>query len=127
MFRCLSRFFKPPVDTVMEEIRTQFDFLVRDYGFSFAKEDLGNMVGRDGKRIFYGPYYAYQFYRDGVCINILYLMQRQEYDVFLTAQKSKDQIYIRSGTKLLPHLSFLAEELENALLTCREFYGWRIP
>jgi len=44
MIKWIKKLFEPPVDKIEIEIKTLFQFLIDDYGFTFAKTDLGNLV-----------------------------------------------------------------------------------
>ena len=100
MFKWITNLFKPTPDKVEERLLTVFDFLLRNYGFRYSKEELGNAVDKDGKLIFYGPFNAYQLYNDNICISILHLVQRDEYDVYVSNEKTADQVLIIKGTQL---------------------------
>ena len=60
MINWIKRLFQPPVDKTELRIKELFQFLFDDYGFSYIKTDLGNLVDKSGKIIFYGPLDAYQ-------------------------------------------------------------------
>ena len=51
MIKWIKELFKPPVDRTEMRIREQFQFMFVDYGFSFDKVDLGNLVDKNGKVI----------------------------------------------------------------------------
>lgn len=93
-----------PRDEFEDGIKSAFTPLFEEYGFRFAKTDLGNAVDRNGKFVFYGPLNAYFIYNDDVCINMLYLMQRQEWSVFITKEYKEDQVYIINGTAVPEYL-----------------------
>ena len=44
MIKWIKELFKPPVDRTEIRIREQFQFMFVDYGFSFDKVDLGNLL-----------------------------------------------------------------------------------
>lgn len=96
----LKRLCPGKTDPVEIEIKAKFAFLFHDYGFAFSKKDLGNAVDPQGKLLFYGPLYCYSLYNSNLCINILYLAQRQEFNVYLTKCLSFDQACIRAGTEV---------------------------
>ena len=77
-----------------------FDFLINDYGFKFDKLNLGNMVNENGKLIFYGPYNCYYFYNNKICINFINLVQRQDWEIYITQYISADQNFIKKGRDL---------------------------
>ncbi|MBR6777605.1 MAG: hypothetical protein IKM27_07650 [Clostridia bacterium] len=109
LFKCLLRKGKPqknnePRDKFEDGIKSAFAPLFEEYGFCFAKTDLGNAVDRNGKFFFYGPLNAYFIYNDDVCINMLYLMQRREWSVYFTEQYKEDQLYIINGTAVPEYL-----------------------
>ena len=130
MFKWITNLFKPTPDKVEERLLTVFDFLLRNYGFRYSKEELGNAVDKDGKLIFYGPFNAYQFYNDNICISILHLVQRDEYDVYVSNEKTADQVLIIKGTQLPSDLAYnfslLAMEIKLAISNNREFYGYKL-
>lgn len=130
MLKLFSFLFKSPYDETEKSLLKEFDFLLNDCGFLYSKEDLGNATDKRGRFSFYGPLYAYQFYNDGACINILYLVQRQEYDVYVTAEKSANQIYIRNGTEIPSELAYnlplLAKKINDSILNNTEFYGRKL-
>lgn len=130
MPKSLSGLFKSPHDETEESLLKELDFLLKDCGFSYSKEDLGNATDKKGRFKFYGPLYAYQFYNDGACINILYLVQRQEFDVYVTEEKSANQTYIRSGTEIPSELAYnlplLAMQIKDSILNNTEFYGRKL-
>lgn len=74
-----------------------FGFLIREYGLVFDTCALGDMRGADGKLEFYGPFNLYAFYKDGICLNFLHLVLRQDWYMTITQEFSTDQNHIRSG------------------------------
>ena len=130
MFRWFANLFKPVPDETEEKLLKLFDFLLNNYGFAYSKEALGNAVDKNGKFVFYGPLTAYQFYNSNVCINILHLVQRDDYNIFITDEKSTDQVYIQNGTEVSSHLAYnlplFAKEIEESVLNGGELYGYRI-
>ena len=86
-------------------------------------------LDKNGKFIFYGPLNAYQFYNENLCINILHLVQRDDYNVYITDKKSADQVFIKNGTEipseLAYHLPLLAEEVKQAVLNRSEWNGYK--
>ena len=129
MFKWISNLFKPTPDKIEERLLSLFDFLLNTYGFSYSKEELGNAVDKNGKFIFYGPLNAYQFYNENLCINILHLVQRDDYNVYITDKKSANQVFIKNGTEipseLAYNLSSLADEVKQAVLNRLKWHGYR--
>ena len=130
MFQWFANLFKPTPDKTEEKLLKLFDSLLNNYGFAYSKEKLGNAVDKNGKLIFYGPLNAYQFYNSNVCISILHLVQRDDYNVFITDKKSADQVYIKNGVEVPSYLAYdlslFAKEIEVSILNCGELYGYRI-
>ena len=77
-----------------------FSFLLTEYQFKFDKLELGDMVDENGKLWFYGPYNCYYFYNDKVCINFMNLVQRQDWNVYITHEVLSDQNLIKKGKEL---------------------------
>ena len=129
MFKWISNLFKPTPDKIEERLLSLFDFLLNTYGFSYSKEELGNAVDKNGTFIFYGPLNAYQFYNENLCINILHLVQRDEYNVYITDKKSADQVFIKNGTEIPSELAYnlplLAVEVKQAVLNRLKWHGYR--
>lgn len=130
MFRWLAPIVKPDSDNTEERLLNLFDFMLRDFGFSYAREELGNALDKDGNFIFYGPLNAYQFYNEKLCISILHLVQRDDYNVFITDKKSDDQVYIINGVEVPSRLAYdlplFANELKESFLNGGDLYGYRI-
>lgn len=130
MCRWFSKLFLSQQEKTEIQIKDIFSFLFNDYGFCFAKADLGDAVDKDGRFFFYGPLNAYFIYNQNVCINILYLVQRQDYEIFITDSHKKDQVYIRNGTKvsseLANDLNRFALEVKDSTASCREIYKRKI-
>lgn len=114
---------------IEERLLSLFDFLLNTYGFSYSKEELGNAVDKSGKFIFYGPLNAYQFYNENFCINILHLVQRDDYNVYITDIKSADQVFIINGIEVSSELAYnlplFAEEVKKAVTNHSVLYGYR--
>ena len=127
MFKWITNLFKPAPDKIEERLLSLFDFLLNTYSFSYSKEELGNAVDKSGKFIFYGPLNAYQFYNENLCINILHLVQRDDYNVYITDKKSADQVFIINGieipSELAYHLPLFAEEVKKAVANHSELFG----
>ena len=127
MIKWIKELFKPPVDRIEIGIREQFQFLFDDYGFSFDKVDLGNLVDKNGKVIFYGPLIAYQIYNENLCINIVNLVQRGDYDIYITEKASDDQLYIFDGIHLPSNLAYdlplFASHVKSELLKRKTIFG----
>ena len=130
MIKWIKQLFKPPVDKTELIIKELFRFLFDDYGFSYVKTDLGNLVDKNGKIIFYGPLYAYQIYNDNLCINIVNLVQRDDYDIYITEKLSNDQHYIFDGLSLPSHLAhylpLFASQVKSELLSSKTIFGKNI-
>ena len=126
----IKRLFKPPIDETELKIKDLFQFLFDDYGFSYVKTDLGDLVDKNGKLIFYGPLYAYQIYNDNLCINIVNLVQRADYDIYITEKQSVDQHYIFDGMSLPSHLAYdlplFARQIKTELLNSKTIFGKHI-
>ena len=98
-----------------------FSFLLTEYQFKFDKLELGDMVDENGKLWFYGPYNCYYFYNDKVCINFINLVQRQDWEVYITHEVLSDQNLIKKGKEVPGKLcynwvllaSVIKEELAN--------------
>ena len=123
----IKRLFKPPVDKTELRIKELFQFLFEDYGFSYAKTDLGNLVDKSGKIIFYGPLDTYQLYNENLCINIVKLVQRGDYDIYITEKASDDQHYIFDGIHLPSNLAYdlplFASHVKSELLNRKTIFG----
>ena len=126
MIKWIKQLFKPPVDKTELRIKDLFRFLFDDYGFSYAKINLGNLVDKNGKIIFYGPLYAYQIYNDNLCINIVNLVQRDDYDIYITENQSEDQHYIYGGMRLPSHLAYdlslCSSQIKTELINCKTIF-----
>ena len=129
MFKWIANLFKPIPDQIEERLLSLFNFLLNSYGFSYSKEELGNAVDKSGKFEFYGPLNAYQFYNENLCINILHLVQRDDYNVYITDKKSTDQVFIINGIEIPSELAYnlplLAEEVKQAVINHYEWHGYR--
>ena len=123
----IKKLFEPPIDRIEEEIKELFDFLFDDYGFQYVKIDLGNLVNRKGEIVFYGPLDAYQVYNDNLCINIVRLVQRNDYDIYITEKHSNDQHYIFNGmhlpTRFAYDLSSFANHIKSELSIGNTIFG----
>ena len=129
MFKWISNLFKPTPDKIEERLLSLFDFLLNTYGFSYSKEELGNAVDKSGNFIFYGPLNAYQFYNENLCINVLHLVQRDDYNVYITDIKSTDQDFIINGIQVSSELAYnlplFAEEVKKAVTNHSVLCGYR--
>lgn len=107
-----------------------FTFLLTDYKFKFDKLELGDMVDKTGKRLFYGPYNCYYFYNDKVCINFMNLVQRQDWDVYITEEVISDQNLIRKGKKVPTELcynwSLLASAIKDEAAKSNSIFGSKL-
>lgn len=130
MFQWLDKLFRSGPDEIAERIRELFAFLIEEHGFSFLAENLGDAVDRAGKFEFYGPLRAYVLCHEHVCINILYLVQREDYEIFITDVWKKDQVYIRNGTRIddfyAYHLDRYADEVKASIAERGEICGRKI-
>ena len=104
-----------------------FTFLLTDYKFKFDKLELGDMVDETGKLWFYGPYNCYYFYNDKVCINFVNLVQRQDWNVYITEEVLSDQNLIRKGKKVPTELcynwSLLASAIKDEAAKSNSIFG----
>ena len=127
MIKWIKELFKPPVDRTETRIREQFQFLFDDYGFSFAKNDLGNLVDKNGKVIFYGPLIAYQIYNKNLCLNIVNLVQRGDFDIYITEKVSADQHYIFDGMMVPSNFAYdrtlFASQVKSELSRSKTIFG----
>ena len=107
-----------------------FSFLLTEYGFRFDKLELGDMVDENGKRWFYGPYNCYYFYNDKVCVNFMNLVQRQDWNVYVTSEVLSDQNLIKKGKavpgELCYNWSLLASAIREELAESQTILGIRI-
>ena len=83
-----------------KKLMKYFSFLLTEYQFKFDKLELGDMVDENGKLWFYGPYNCYYFYNDKVCINFMNLVQRQDWNVYITHEVLSDQNLIKKGKEV---------------------------
>lgn len=110
-------------------IETYFAFLLNEYGFTYVKNDLGNAYDAEGRFFFYGPVYAHSLYNDKICFNILNLVQRQEYDLFVTNSYSTNQVRIRQGDHIDgwgQNLRMLASMVKQTLTENGTVLGYEI-
>lgn len=98
-------------DKLIIQIKEIFAYLIENYDFQFDVVDLGNAIDKNGKFYFYGPVYCYYLWNDKVCINILELVQRQDFDIYITKKHSNDQSYIRKGIAVQNYLCYHWKEL----------------
>lgn len=107
-----------------------FAFLLTEYGFQFDKLELGDLVDENGKRWFYGPYNCYYFYNDKVCVNFMNLVQRQDWNVYVTNGVLSDQNLIKKGKPMSGELcynwSLLASAIREELAKSQTILGIRI-
>ena len=126
MFQWFKKLFQSEPDPVEERLLALFDFLLKEHNFVYSKEELGDAVDKNGKFSFCGPLNAYQFHNDNICISILHLVQRDDYNVYITDRQSSDQVYLLNGTEVPSRLAYdlpaLAEEIKDALAR-RELFG----
>ena len=123
----IKKLFEAPVDETESKIKELFQFMFDNYGFSFDKVNLGNLVDKDGNLIFYGPLYAYQIFNNNLCINIVNLVQRGDYDIYITEKQTFDQHYIFDGLKLPSKLAYdlplFSNQIKTELLSCKTIFG----
>ena len=104
-----------------------FSFLLTEYQFKFDKLELGDMVDENGKLWFYGPYNCYYFYNDKVCINFINLVQRQDWEVYITHEVLSDQNLIKKGEEVPGKLCYnwvlLASVIKEELANNNSFFG----
>ena len=107
-----------------------FAFLLTEYGFRFDKLELGDLVDENGKRWFYGPYNCYYFYNDKVCVNFMNLVQRQDWNVYVTDAVLSDQNLIKKGKEVPGELcynwSLLASTIKKELAESQTILGIKI-
>ena len=107
-----------------------FTFLLTDYKFKFDKLELGDLVDETGKRWFYGPYNCYYFYNDKICINFTHLVQRQDWDVYITEKVFSDQNLIRKGkevpTELCYNWSLFASTIKDEATKSNSIFGIKL-
>ena len=89
-----------------KKLMEYFTFLLTEYNFKFDKRNLGDLVDENGKRLFYGPYNCYCFYNEKICINFIHLVQRQDWEVYITNEVLLDQTLIRKGKKVPTDLCY---------------------
>ena len=126
----IKKLFEPAPDKIEVEIKELFSFLLANYNFTFIKTNLGDLVNENGKRIFYGPYNAYQIYNDRVCINIMYLVQRDDKEIYITEKQSDDQNYIHRGLQIPTYLAYdlntFAAQIKSEVLNKKMICGMSI-
>ena len=130
MFIWFRDLFRPTPDRIEKMLLERFDFLINKYGFTYFKYNLGNYTDENGKLLFYGPYNAYQFFTSEVCLNILYLVQRDDFEVYITKKQYQDQLYIRKGTKvpagMQNNMVWLAAETKTSVQNNGELFGFKV-
>jgi len=120
-----------------------FRYLLIDYGFSFSYLEFKNAVDENNKFFYYGPVYCGSLYNDDSCINFILLVQRGEWDVYLTEKFTKKQSEIRNGKYLSDgfkalktfyslekktisnsdYISAIAFYIQKEIVTYNEVYG----
>lgn len=107
-----------------------FAFLIKDYGFHYDKAELGDLRDANGKIWFYGPFNCYYFYKDGICINFMNLVQRQDWDITITKEVSNDQTYLNGGQKIdgkyCYNWELLSTKIKEDLENNSEIFGNKI-
>lgn len=111
-------------------LMSRFSFLLTEYNFKFDKLYLGNLVDEDGRLWFYGPYNCYYFYNDKVCINFMNLVQRGDWNVYITSEVLSDQNRIKKGKEVPSMLCYnwtlFASTIKNELTDHQSILGIRI-
>ena len=107
-----------------------FTFLLTEYNFKFDKHNLGDLVDENGKRLFYGPCNCYYFYNEKICINFIHLVQRQDWEVYITNEVLLDQTLIRKGKKVPTDLcynwSLLASIIKDEIINNNSIYNIKL-
>ena len=107
-----------------------FAFLLSEYNFKFDKLALGDMVDENGKLWFYGPYNCYYFYNGNVCINFMNLLQKQDWNIYITEEVLSDQNLIKKGKvvpdKLCYNWSLFASTIKEELLRSNSIFGLKV-
>ena len=113
-----------------KDLMKHFAFLLTEHNFKFDKLELGNRVDENGKLWFYGPYNCYYFYNDKVCVNFLNLVQRQDWNVYVTDEVLSDQNLIKKGKEVSEELcynwSLLASTIRKELAESQTILGIKI-
>lgn len=102
-------------------------FLLSEYNFKFDKYNLGDLVNENGKIWYYGPYNCYYFYNGNLCISILNLTQRQDWNIYINTEVLSDQNLIKKGKELPAELCYnlplLAKVIKEELAASRSIFG----
>ena len=113
------------------KIMKHFSFMLTEYKFKFDKLELGDMVDENGKLWFYGPYNCYYLYNDKVCINFLNLVQRQDWNIYITEEILSDQNLIKKGVEVPGRLCYnwpqLASEIKEEIKNSNSIFGVQLP
>ncbi len=113
-----------------KNLMKHFAFLLTEYNFKFDKLELGDLVDENGKRWFYGPYNCYYFYNDQVCINFMNLVQKQDWNVYITNEVLSDQNLIKKGKEVPGGLCYnwplFAVSIKEELATSNSILGIKI-
>lgn len=108
-------------------LKEKLRFLYSDYRFQFKLFEFDKLLDEDGEFLFYGPVYAYCFYRENICINIVELVQRQDLWVKITPSCVEDISYIERGKPDLANniydLDRYAEALQREAREKGSIYG----
>lgn len=122
--------FRRAKETTEARIQRLFGFLLEEKGFRLAVNNLGDAVDAKGRFFFYGPVIAYCLYCDTVCINILHLVQRDDYSIYVTKAFQPDQIYMRNGVPVPERLAYdldsFADEVCTAMRSGDGLYGFPV-
>lgn len=103
--------------------KEHFGYLFNEYGFEFKMDKFKSAFTKEGKFFYHGPVHAYSLYNDKMCITFVYLMQRQEWDVYLNDVYTKSQTKIRSGKYLNEGFGNL-KTINNSVSSKYKKYGY---
>ena len=107
-----------------------FSFLLTEYDFKFDKLAHGDLVDENGRLIYYGPYNCYYFYNEKVCINFMNLVQRQDWNVYITNEVLSNQNLIKKGKEvpgmLCYNWSLFASTIKEELANSQSIFGIKI-
>ena len=113
-----------------KKLMEYFTFLLTEYNFKFDKRNLGDLVDENGKRLFYGPCNCYYFYNEKICINFIHLVQRQDWEVYITNEVLLDQTLIRKGEKVPTDLcynwSLLASIIKDEIINNNSIFNIKL-
>ncbi len=101
-----------------------FRFLLMNYNFKFKYTEFKNAVDKNDKFFYYGPVYCMSFNNDYGCINFILLVQRGEWDVYITDKETSKQSEIRKGRHLsdgFKNLKSFSENDKNSIKSNRDY------